>query len=116
MVAVSRGYSPITTTFRSFYIITSVFLLLCVAEVIVTRLQVSRFANMNTSIPPRQERHQVQQRWAMSLQPSLSFTTHQKRLEISSRLSTTHIEESKKEIEMVFMKVVAQTNAEDNIE
>ena len=50
--AVSRGYSPTATTFRSICIITSMFLLLCVAEFIVTHLRVSRFSQMKVGMQP----------------------------------------------------------------
>lgn len=53
-VAVYRGYSPIATTLSSICILFALFLLLCVAEFIVTRRRISRFAVMKTSVPPQQ--------------------------------------------------------------
>ena len=53
-VAVYRGYSPIATTLSSICILVALFLLLCVAEFIVTRRRIRRFAVMKTSVPPQQ--------------------------------------------------------------
>jgi len=51
VVAITRGYSPMATTCRSFYVLVGLFLLFFMVEFVITHRTISGFARMRTTPP-----------------------------------------------------------------